>query len=86
MDLMNYKEGLEALRRAGCTALEIERLSQFRRAYIENEQEHVVHACITTCLLFYEKTRENGGRREAPGITACLEDCGSMVTRWGNTL
>ncbi len=39
MDRMDYKERLEALRRAGFTTLEINRLSQFRRAYIENETD-----------------------------------------------
>jgi hypothetical protein len=33
----DYKERLEALRRAGFTTLEITRLYKFRRAYIANE-------------------------------------------------
>lgn len=33
----DYKERLEALRRAGFTTLEITRLYQFRRAYMANE-------------------------------------------------
>ncbi len=37
MESMDYKEGFEALRRAGLTVLEITRLSQFRRAYRANE-------------------------------------------------
>jgi hypothetical protein len=37
MDRMNYKERLEALRSAGFTTLEINRLSQFLRAYSKNE-------------------------------------------------
>jgi hypothetical protein len=36
---MDYKERLEALRKAGFTSLEIERLYQFRRAYIKNEMD-----------------------------------------------
>ncbi len=39
MEQMDYKERLEALRRAGFTTLEIERLYQFRRAYVENEMD-----------------------------------------------
>jgi hypothetical protein len=37
MESMDYKERLEALRRAGFTTLEITRLYQFRRAYMANE-------------------------------------------------
>jgi hypothetical protein len=33
----DYKERLEALRRAGFTTLEITRLHKFRRAYMANE-------------------------------------------------
>ena len=33
----DYKERLEALRRAGCTTLDITRLIHFRRAYTANE-------------------------------------------------
>lgn len=39
MDQMNYKERLEALRKARFTSLEIERLYQFRRTYMENEMD-----------------------------------------------
>ncbi len=39
MDRMNYKEGLEALYRAGFTTTDIERLAHFRRAYIAHEQD-----------------------------------------------
>jgi hypothetical protein len=39
MDHLNYKERLEALRRAGFTTLEIERLIQFRHVYSENEMD-----------------------------------------------
>ncbi|HXX78598.1 MAG TPA: hypothetical protein VEI53_08915 [Ktedonobacteraceae bacterium] len=34
---MDYKESLEALRRAGLTSLEITRLSQLRQMYMANE-------------------------------------------------
>ena len=36
---MDYKEKLEGLRRAGCTAQEIQRLSLLRRAYVTNETD-----------------------------------------------
>ena len=36
---MDYKEKLEELRRAGCTAQEIQRLSLFRQAYMTNEKD-----------------------------------------------
>jgi hypothetical protein len=39
MERMDYKEWLEALRRAGFTTLEINRLYQFRRTYVENEMD-----------------------------------------------
>lgn len=43
MKRMDQKEGLEALRQAGFTAFEIERLYQLRRAYVENvlDQAHI---------------------------------------------
>jgi hypothetical protein len=37
MKRMDQKEGLEALRRAGFTAHEIERLCRLRRAYMEKD-------------------------------------------------
>ena len=39
MDHLNYKERLEALRRASFTTLEIQRLAQFRRVYSQNEMD-----------------------------------------------
>jgi hypothetical protein len=45
-DLMNYlddREDIERLRKAGCTALEIERLRRLRREYVEDEEEQVLH-------------------------------------------
>jgi hypothetical protein len=39
MKRMDHKEGLEALRRAGLTGLEIERLCQLRQAYTQNALE-----------------------------------------------
>jgi hypothetical protein len=39
MDQINYKEGLETLRRAGFTTLEIHRLYRFRQAYVENKMD-----------------------------------------------
>ena len=43
MKLMDYKEGLAALRRAGFTKVEIERLCRLRRVYTENtlDQAHL---------------------------------------------
>ena len=44
-DLMNYiddKEAIELLRKAGCTALEIERLRRLRRDYVENEGDQAL--------------------------------------------
>ena len=35
MDRMDYREGCEVLRNVGCTALEIEQLSELRRNYSE---------------------------------------------------
>ena len=37
MDRMNYKEGLEALYRAGFTTLEVVRLAELRRTYLAGE-------------------------------------------------
>lgn len=39
MDQMDYKEKLEALRRAGFTGPELKRLYQLRRTYVETEQD-----------------------------------------------
>jgi hypothetical protein len=39
MDRMNYKEGLEALYRAGFTTVEITRLADLRRTYLAGEQD-----------------------------------------------
>lgn len=39
MELMDFKEKLEILRRAGFTMLEIQRLYHFRRAYVVDEQD-----------------------------------------------
>jgi hypothetical protein len=39
MDRMNYKEGLEALFRAGFTTDEVTRLAELRRGYLEGEQD-----------------------------------------------
>jgi hypothetical protein len=39
MDWINYKEGLEALFRAGFKTSEITRLAELRRRYIQDEQD-----------------------------------------------
>lgn len=39
MDRMNYKEGLEALYRAGFKTVEITRLAELRRSYLAGEQD-----------------------------------------------
>lgn len=39
MDKMNYKKGLEALFRAGFTTVEVTRLAEIRRRYIQGEQD-----------------------------------------------
>lgn len=39
MDRMNYKKGLDALKRVGFTTTEIKHLCRFRGAHIGNEQE-----------------------------------------------
>ena len=39
MDRMNYKDGLEALYRAGFKTAEITRLAELRRTYLCNEQD-----------------------------------------------
>ena len=39
MNQVNFKDGLELLRRAGCTAAEIKRICRLRREYAENEMD-----------------------------------------------
>lgn len=39
MDRMNYKEGLEALYRAGFRTIEIMRLAKLRHTYLRGEQD-----------------------------------------------
>jgi len=39
MNHIDDKEAIELLRKAGCTALEIERLRRLRREYAEKEKE-----------------------------------------------
>jgi hypothetical protein len=39
MDKMNYREGLEALYRAGFKTSEVTRLAELRRRYFQDEQD-----------------------------------------------
>lgn len=42
MNYLDDKEAIELLRKAGCTALEIERLRRLRRDYVEDEEDQVL--------------------------------------------
>lgn len=59
MDWMTYKERLEDLSKAGCTAIEIERLTYFRRTYRKNEQDQ---ACVDLAHLRFIRWLVANGR------------------------